>query len=126
MLYALKNQEYIDEDYIPHRRNYDAWKSQLSVAQYQAIFAELDRRVSTGDIHTSSWIPGAEWDGTVFQPIYETACHFDEDAAAKFFGLILWHVMLERDDVWAFDRFEKNSVQIDGLTYFKLGDPPPR
>lgn len=122
----MLSEEYIDDGYIPHRGYYDAWKKQLSPAEYEAIFDELDRRISTGDIHTSSWIPGADWIGTVFQPIYETACHHDEEAAAKFFGLILWHVMLERDEAWGFDRYEKNNVPIEGLTYFKLGIAPPR
>ena len=68
---------------------------------------------------------GANWLGTVFQPIYDKAWHYDEEAAAKFYGLILWHVMLERDDVWGFDRYEKDNVPIEGLTYVKLGVVPP-
>jgi hypothetical protein len=99
VLYSVASKEYIDDGYIPHRASYDAWRKQLTPAEYDAIFDELDRRVSKGDVHTSSWIPGANWMGTVFQPIYDKACHYDEEAAAKFYGLILWHVMLERDEL---------------------------
>jgi hypothetical protein len=122
MLYAIDSKQYIRD--IPHRRFYDTCRARLTDAQYQSVFEALDRRVDSNEIHTSSWIPGANWMGTVYQPIYDTACHYDETAAAQFFGLILWHVMLERPEAWSFGRYEKNNLPIEGLTYFKLGVVP--
>ena len=118
MLYSIDTGSYIRE--IPHREFYERCRVRLTDAQYQAIFDELDRRVDAEPIHTSSWIPGANWMGTVFQPILEIACHNDEEAAARFFGLILWHVMLERAENWSFGRYEKNNIPIDGVTYFRI------
>jgi len=122
MLYAIESKQYIRE--IPHRPFYDACRVRLTNAQYQAIYEALDQRVGTDEIHTSSWIPGANWMGTVYQPIYDTACRHDQDAAARFFGLILWHVMLDREEVWSFGRYEKDNIPIEGLTYFRLGVTP--
>jgi len=106
--------------WIPNADAYHAWKSRLSDDQYQAIVDELNDIIDGGDVHTSSWIPGAEWKKTVFLPIYEKACGRDEELAAKFFGLILWVVMMDRPEEWACDRHEKDGVPIRGLTYFKL------
>jgi len=74
-------------------------------------------------VQTSSWIHGADCNGTVFNPIYTRACNGDERAAAKGFGLIVWDTFLRRDDGWAFGRYEKDGAPIEGLTYFKI-DPP--
>src|SRR5580704_15488799 len=98
MLYSLSRDEYITD--IPHRPDYNRWRSNLSDNQYQAIFDELVARIGDSEVKTSSWIPGSDWQGTVFQPIYEDACGYDQGAAARFFGLILWHVMLEHEAVW--------------------------
>jgi len=109
---------------IPHRREFDIFRSRLTDEQYQAIFDELNSRVGTDEIDTSSLMPGADWTGTVFQPIYDVACRNDFDASAKFFALILWHVILEREEVWSFGRYEKSGVPIEGMTYFRIFDPP--
>ena len=112
-------------DDVPHRSNYDIWRGRLSDAEFYAVYDELNSRVEMSDIETSSWIPGSDWDGTVFQPILEVACLNDADAAGRFLGLILWQVLLDHDLVWAFDRFEKDGVPIRGMTYFRLDNPPP-
>ncbi len=122
MIYSLDSGETITT--IPHRREYDIWRRRLTDEQYQAIFDELNNRVNTNEIHTSSWMPGADWTGTIFEPIYEMACRRDEDAAAKFFGLILWHVILEREELWSFGRYEKDGFPIEGMTYFRLDTRP--
>ena len=121
MLYSIESKSEITS--IPHAQDYKQWRSRLTDAEYAAIVAELDSRVEGTEVQTSSWIPGADWTGTVFQPIYEKACWRDEDAAARFFGLIVWDVFMQHDDWWAFGRYEKDGIPIRGLTYFKI-DPP--
>ena len=64
-------------------------------------------------------MPGRDWRDTVFQLIYDQSCQ-DEGEAAKFFGLILWRVMMERrEEAWCFGRYEKDEIPIEGLTYFR-------
>ena len=121
MLYSLESDSYIE--HIPQKHDYDEWTSRISDEHYQAIYDELNSRISDSEIETSSWIPGSDWSGTVFHPIYEDACNFDETAAAKFFGLILWHVIMEHDEVWAFGRYQLGDVPIEGLTYFRIDRP---
>jgi hypothetical protein len=97
MLYSVDSQSYVKT--IPHRSDYDIWRSRLSDEEYYSIVEELRNRIEYDKIHTSSWIPGSDWTDTVFQPICEKACRYDPGAAAKFFGLILWAVLLEDDEV---------------------------
>ena len=105
---------------IPHRDEYKTWKNRLTTKEFWAIFDELDSRVSADEVHTSSWMPGRDWRGTVFQPIYDRACGQHERSAAKCFGLILWEVMMKRSEAWSFGKFEKDGIQIEGTTYFRV------
>src|SRR5437773_4011963 len=86
----------------------------------------LNSRISGDEIHTSSWMPGTDWSGTVFEPIYSAACLCDHDSSAKFFGLILWEVVKDHDKTWSYWRYDKNGIPIKGLTYFRLQNPPAR
>ena len=121
MLYTV-DRELIE--YIPHVADYERWRRRLSDLEYEAIFQELNERVNEhmqrNGVVTSSWIPGADWTGTVFQPIYENACNYDADQAALCFGLILWDVMMQREEAWSFGRYEKDGIEIRGLTYFRI------
>lgn len=118
-LYAIGNQqEEITE--VPHRKNYETWVPRIPANDLEAIRRELNARIDGGVVHTSSWIPGADWQDTVFQPIYTLACRYNEESAAKCFGLILWEVMMERPEKWSFGHYELNDVPIEGLTYFRI------
>lgn len=114
MLFSLESNSKIT--IIPHPQDYDVWRSRLTDAEYGEIIDELNSRIDGTEIQTSSWIPGSDWTGTVFQLIYEKACLQDEDASAKFFGLIVWAVFMQHPDSWAFIRYD----DIQGLTYFRI------
>jgi len=122
MLYAIERSHYIYD--IPYEVDFKRWRSRLSNAEYEAIVAELNQRIEGAEIHTSSWIPGNDWTGTVYDPIYQKACDQSATEAGKCFGLFLWVVLQQHPFVWAFGRYEKNGIPIHGLTYFKLGNPP--
>ena len=121
MLYSVDSGSYITS--IPHQKEFERWRSRLTDSEYCAITAELNRRIDGTKIQTSSWLPGKDWSNTVFAPIYARACLQDEQVSAKFFGLILWHVIMEHPDTWAFGRYEKDGIPIEGLTYFKINPP---
>ncbi len=123
MLYSIDSDSFIKK--ITHRAEYDQWRQRINDTDYQAIYDELNARISGSEIETSSWIPGSNWQGTVFQPIYEDACGCDEVASAKFFGLILWHVVMQHDETWSFGRYQLGNILIEGLTYFRINVPNP-
>ena len=123
-LYAVDSQRYVAD--IPHRHDFNVWRSRLTDEQFDDIRTELRRRIEGSEVHTSSWIPGSDWTGTVFEPIYTDACRYDIDASGRCFGLFLWVVMMEHPDVWGFGRYEKDAIPIEGLTYFRIDNPPQR
>ena len=117
MLYNVDGQLIKD---IPHHEDYKRWRSRLSDSEYEAIVRTLNDRIDGDKVHTAGWIPGSDWEGTPFYPIYEKACLKDEVAAGFCFGLIMWVVMMERPDAWSFGRYEIDGLPIQSLTYFKV------
>lgn len=114
---------------LPHEGDYKRWRKHLSDEDYNAILNELDKQIDVNsgkDIVTSSWIPGSDWEGTVYYPIY-LACGKNPIQAGLFFGLILFKHLLDIEDrVWGFGKYEKNGVPIKGITYFILDKVPKK
>ena len=123
-LYSVDSQEYVD--YIPHRENFERWQSRLSVSQFEAICDELRGMIDGAEIHTAGWMPGNDWTGTPWEPIYTDACNYDKVASGYCFGLFVWVMLQKHPEVWGFGRYEKDGVPIRSMTYFRLGNPPPR
>lgn len=124
MLYSIDGNKYIET--LPHKQQFDSWMKNLSTQDYSKIVDTLNDRVDRSDINTSSWIPGSDWSGTVYEPIYH-ACGDNKEVSGLFFGLILFKILMERQDaVWGFGRYENNGIPIRGTTYFILHNPPQR
>lgn len=112
MLYSVPDMKRIEG--VPHAQDYARWRAQLDgndPEAFQAIHQELDSRFDSREVDTSSWIPGADWRGTPFQPIY-VACHSHEEDAARFFGLIVWQVVMDRRDCWSFGRYDRFNKEL--------------
>ena len=89
----------------------------LNDTDYKKIIDELNRVIKSGDVHTSSWIPGSDWRNTIYEPIW-IACQKNDVLAAKFYGQILYKVMMDRPENWCFGDFSHAK----GKTYFKIHD----
>ena len=126
MLIALKENgtlKYITRQ--PHESEFRQWRRSLTPVDFENICAALNGYVDTqgrGEIATSSWIPGADWTGTPYEPIYH-AVDDSWELARFFFGMIVWHVFLNRPETWSFGRYPRNPNETIGLTYFKLDVP---
>lgn len=104
---------------IPHEKEFNLWRSRLTVAEFDAIVNKIDSLIDSNEVHTASWMPGNNWSGTVYEPIYTKACNYDETLSGLCFGLFVWYVFQIRDDEWYHGRFENNGIPIKGMTYFK-------
>ena len=104
----------------PHRREFDAWCSRLTEGQKRAVRTELQQMIEGGEVHTSSWMPGNDWTGTVWQPIYKDACQGDKVASGLCFGLFVWQAFQDHPEDWSFGRYRKGGTEIRGLTYFRI------
>ncbi len=106
---------------VARQADFKAWRAKLTDAEHAAIMTEIRSRMVGKDIQISSFIPGAEWAGTPFWPIYEKACGRDFDASRKFFGLLVWEWMMEDENTWAFGRYgTPTNPNVEGMTYFQI------
>lgn len=123
MLYSVETGKYVEK--LPHKKDFDSWMKKLPQDDYDNIVDTLNAKIDKSDINTSSWMPGEEWD-SVYKPI-SLACGNNKEVSGLFFGLILFDLLMKRDDaVWGFGKYEKNGVPIKGITYFVLPNPPAR
>ena len=106
--------------HTPHEKEYNRWRARLTDEEYAAIETELLARIGTNQVMTSSWVPGSDWKDTPFEPIYTKACEYDEVAAALCFGLVFWVCMQKHPSDWSFGRYQKDGIDIRGLTYFQI------
>lgn len=122
MLYSVETGKYVKK--LPHKSEFDSWMKNISASDYQKIIDALDQKIDATDINTSSWMPGNDWTGTVYEPLY-LACGNNKEASGLFFGLVLFNHLMERKDaVWGFGRYEKDGIPIKGMTYFRLKNNP--
>ena len=107
---------------IPYRTTFNLLEKRLSQKQFADVVAEIKQRIEdAGDeIVTAGWLPGADWSGTPFQPIYETAALQNKEVAAKMFGLMVWYTIMHHPDRWGSGRFEKDGRPLSSRTYFRL------
>jgi len=107
-------------------KKYDCLVATLA-ADLLPIEEKLNGMIDGDRIHTAGWMPGNNWIGTPFQPIYE-ACGEDEKEAGKCFGLIAWKVFEKRPETWASAHGVKDGREIESRTYFRWpgdNEPPP-
>lgn len=103
---------------VPHHAEFSIWRRRLEAAgQLEPMKDKLIGIIGTDEIHTSSWIPGEDWEKSGFQPIYEVAARGIYEHAAFCFGLLLWEVMMETDD--GDDWFFTKNENIRGMIYFR-------
>jgi hypothetical protein len=105
---------------VPYAREYEHFMSRMIATEIDAIKAALNEMIDGTEIQTAGWIPGNDWRGAPFQPIYEKAARHSYTTAAKCFGLMVWEVFMERPERWASGRFEKDGEEIGSRTYFRV------
>ncbi|MGO9138761.1 MAG: hypothetical protein ACLP9S_02650 [Syntrophales bacterium] len=118
MLYSIDSQNRVTD--IPHLQNYNIIRARLTLQEYEAIIEAINAVFDEVDIQCSSFIPGAEWEGTPYMPLYEKAALQNFDLAAQMFGLIVWVTLMDRDDAWGFERYPITGRDIEGMTYFRV------
>ena len=124
MLYSFDSGRYVEK--LPHKAQFDAWRKKLSDSAFEAVRNELMTHFNENEVNTAGWIPGHDWTGTVYDPLYR-ACGNNVEAAGLFFGLIVFKLLMDDPDkVWGFGRYEINNIPIKSLTYFLVQNPPSR
>ncbi|MCY2926106.1 MAG: hypothetical protein NT031_11810 [Planctomycetota bacterium] len=102
---------------LPHKDQFTAWRRRLSDADYQRAADSIKSMCEAKDFVVSSFLPGSDWTGTEFQPLY-FACGQSMQQSGLFFGLIVWKVMMDDDAEWCFLPADKGGDDVLGMRYF--------
>ena len=109
-------------DRIPYRQEFEVLRARLSETEFDGMVARVNELidVSGAEIATAGWLPGSDWTGTAFEPIYTVAARGDFDRSALFFGQFVWYVVMKRPERWASGRYQLDGKDIRSRTYFRL------
>jgi hypothetical protein len=107
------------------KRDFDTLRSRLTLEQFESAVARINELIdgAGGEIATAGWLPGSDWTGSPFEPLYTEAARLNYDIAARFFGLLVWYTVMERPERWGSGRYEKDGKDIGSRTYFILRNP---
>jgi hypothetical protein len=123
MLIDIDNGQTIDR--IPYAAEFEALRQRLSEAEFVAMVARVNELIdeSGAEIATAGWLPGSDWTGTPFEPIYAKAARGDFERSALFFGQLVWYTVMNRPERWGSGRYDLDGKQIGSRTYFRLNSP---
>lgn len=109
--------------YIPGRGDFDRLRGRLTADEFDGMVARINELIDEAgaEIATAGWLPGSDWTGTPFQPIYEKAAREDYSRSAMFFGQLVWYAVMHRPESWGSGRYEVDGRDIGSRTYFRLG-----
>ena len=103
MLYTIDGKK-IKE--VPHKETLTLFFKKLSQIEIDLIDKKLQETIDMisedKKLLNSSFLPGKDWTGTVFQPIYEKAAGYNEELVAKIYGLVLMKNIIDNDKEWVF------------------------
>lgn len=110
---------------VPRGRRSTYWQviRELRPSEQDAIRDALNRYIDGRRVFVSSWIPGKDWSGTPYMPIYVKAAHANFELARWMFGLLVWRVVIDRPEAWFFKKpLEPDENEVMGMTYFQRGE----
>lgn len=111
--------------HVPFEAEYSQLRKELDridPSAFAKIHKELSARFNDREIDTAGWIPGAIWQGTPWFPIYLAAGE-NQELAAKFFGQIVWQVVMDHTACWGSGKYELDGIPIRSRTYFRIECP---
>lgn len=118
MLFSINSDKPIRS--IPKRRQevWNQWSSNISDEDFETIVIQINDYCDSHEVFVSSYVPGHIWGNQPCQPLLD-ACNQNEEHAGFFFGLIVWQVMIERQDQWVFMLADKEGDDVLGTKYWR-------
>jgi hypothetical protein len=104
--------------HVPHKHDYDTWRSRISDADYDGAVAAIREYMAEKEVFNSGFIPGNDWTGTPYQPLY-LACGQSFQQSGFFFGLIVWITVMDDPDEWLFKPSDKDGQDPLGMSYWR-------
>lgn len=110
------------KDRVPYEPQFEALRRRLSASEFDAMISRINELIdeSAGEIATAGWLPGSDWTGTAFEPIYTKAARGHFDRSAMFFGQLVWYAIMGRPEPWGSGRYQRDGRDIGSRTYFRV------
>jgi hypothetical protein len=107
---------------VPYSREFEALRKRLSEREFDGMVARINELIEEAgsEIATAGWLPGSDWTGTPFEPIYTKAAREDFGRSAMFFGQLVWFAVMNRPERWGSGRYQLDGRDIGSRTYFRL------
>lgn len=107
---------------VPYARDFDLLRGRLGDDEFAAMVERINELIDEAgaEIATAGWLPGSDWTGTVFAPIYTKAARGDFNRSAMFFGQLVWFTVMQRPEKWASGRYQVEGRDIGSRTYFRI------
>lgn len=108
---------------MPYPEKLAALRKHLSSDEFNAIVARINELIDAagGEIATAGWLPGSDWTGTPFEPIYSKVANKNQSLSGMLFGLMVWYTVMQRPERWASGRYQLDGKDISSRTYFRIG-----
>lgn len=122
----LMNPDGALQDDSAHKDFHNRIKKNMTQGEYDAIMKalaiEFDKAAAKNENRcvVSSWVPGSDWTGTVYEPIYN-ACDKEEyptESAKYMFGNMVWRAAIAHRETWIFVKPPKDDDGPLGIKYF--------
>ena len=107
---------------VPYEKDFDVLRSRLTESEFDSMVVRINELIdeSGAEIATAGWLPGSDWTGTPFEPIYTKAARNDFDRSAMFFGQLVWYAVMHRPEDWGSGRYDLDGKSIGSRTYFRV------
>ncbi len=121
MLYSVESQTVVDR--MPYQRQLGRWMIRLTSGEKEAIERSLRAHIADGQLAMGGVIPGINWEGAPFAPIWRV-CKQTTITANLCVALWVYDMMLRDEAWWGFRENENEGESLESLTYFRLDSPP--
>ena len=109
-------------EHVPYERDFSTLRGRLTAEEFERMVERVNELIEEagGEIATAGWLPGSDWTGTPFEPIYTKAARGDFDRSAMFFGQLVWYTIMNRPEPWGSGRYQVDGRDIGSRTYFRI------
>ena len=118
-LYSIPDMKIIKK--IPHERDNVTIIKRIPKEKLELIIKELNHKIdkvadSPNEIITSGQIPGNDWSGSIWEPIY-IAAERDFSRAGMIFGILVFETMTKREEIGLLGNIKlMDVIQVARLT----------
>ena len=104
---------------VPFESTFNAVRRRLSDAEFETMVSRIRVIDESGSEIGYGGLPGSDWTGTPFEPIYSKAAR-DFEQSAKFFGQLVWFVSHDAAGTMGSGRYQVDGKDIGSRTYFRV------